>query len=184
MQWQQQNQSSQSWRTRPAVHPYTGQWQPPTSQPPAQGYNSSTAPCWHNNTQGIPMDISCNQAPNCGRGFSSFQGRQQQQPWGRYQGNVASVPTTNNSCFQCGAQGHFTCNCPQCCPRQPRANLINFDKYTKDSFSQGLTEGSYKPSDPRASKIAHLYTKLIGLTDQEKLEMAKQMGVDEGFSTA
>ena len=91
---------------------------------------------------------------------------------------------TNNNCFQCGAQGHFTHNCPQCHPRQPRANLINFNEYAKDNLHYGANEGSYEPSDVGASKVAHLYAKLNNLTDQEKVDMVKQMGVDEGFPSA
>ena len=91
---------------------------------------------------------------------------------------------TNNSCFQCGAQGHFARNCPQRRPRQPRANLIDFDEYSEGNFTYEGSENTYEPSDPGASKIARLHAELNNLTDQEKLDMAKQMGVDEGFPTA
>ena len=54
MQWQQ----NPSWHNhQPTVHPYTGQWQPPTGQAPTQGYNLLTTPSWYKDVWGVPMDI-------------------------------------------------------------------------------------------------------------------------------
>ena len=52
----------------------------------------------------------------------------------------------NNACFQCGQQGHFTCNCPQ---RQWHnnnyANLIDFNDDDQEYYNNYALQ---QPANP------------------------------------
>ena len=68
-------------------------------------------------------------------------------------GNVANAQGPphnlgNNACFQCGQQGHFTCNCPQ---RQQcnnnYANLIDFNDDDQEYYDNYAPQQLANPLD-------------------------------------
>ena len=85
-------------------------WQRNNQQNP-QNYNSTNAPPSMNNVP-VPMDLSRGRAPNNWRGQGSGNWRQGRGPPAR--GNISAPGYGSSSgCFNCGKEGHYTCNCPQ-----------------------------------------------------------------------
>ena len=82
----------------------------------------------------------------------------------------------NNTCFNCGQQGHFTCNCLQ---RNTRANLIDFN----DDFDRAYIEENI-PEETGPSQVAQLKSKHNTMSLEDKEALAKEIGVDEDFPTA
>src|SRR6266699_55130 len=142
-QQQQQQQQRQSWGGRPQ-------------------FTSSNAPPSMNN-QPVPMDLGRTRNPNYRE-----RGR-------NYQGNVAQTQrpnTRNNTCFQCGNEGHYARNCPQ--KQRARANLIDFDESSNWEETPTLTEEA-------PDKVAQLKASLGDLSLEEKEQLAQEMGVTEDF---
>jgi hypothetical protein len=69
--------------------------------------------------------------------------------------------------------GHFTQNCPQK-PWRANINLINLQE-------EGLSDDKLVPT---LGKVTSIKEQLIRMTDKEREELAKEMGVAEDFPTA
>jgi zinc knuckle protein len=141
---------------------------------PWQSWNSSTAPRNMNNMP-VPMDVDR---------ARTYQG------WG-FQGRVAALnepggPKGYNGwgwggpsnaprgpCFECGQMGHFAWNCPWK-PHRANINLIDFQE-------EGPSDNKLMPT---LGKVASIKEQLIKMTDEEREELAKEMGVAEDFPTA
>ena len=83
---------------------------------------------------------------------------------------------TNNTCFNCRQQGHFTHNCPR---HNTRANLIDFN----DDFDGAYIKET-APEETGPSCVAWLKSELNAMSLEDKEALAKEMGVDEDFPTA
>src|SRR5258708_21439234 len=132
-------------------------WTPPI--------NSSTAPPAFNNRP-VPMDLSRTRAPN---------------QWGRQRGNARShgnqtTPrTTNNACFECGQVGDYARNCP-IRRQRTNANLIDFDEGTFDG-EMAVDSGDTSTQ----GKINALRQELMGMPQEERDRLAKEIGPQEDF---
>jgi hypothetical protein len=69
--------------------------------------------------------------------------------------------------------GHFTQNCPQK-PRRVNINLINLQE-------EGPSNDKIAPT---LGKVASIKEQLTRMTDEEREQLAKEMGVAEDFPTA
>jgi hypothetical protein len=91
---------------------------------------------------------------NRGRGRGNF-------PRNNFQGQVIQTnnqKNTNNACFECGQEGHYTRNCPK--KQRSQARLIDFD----DSES-------YTPT----SRVANIKAELASMTTEEKDQFIQEM---------
>ena len=132
-----------------------------------QQYNSTNAPPSMNNTP-VPMDLSRSHAPTNWWGWGSQRGWHQ----GGYQGRVAQgTGNMNNACFNCGQTGHYARNCPLWWGQGTQSNLIDFDH---DEPLEPL------PKD----KVADLRSQINTMTLDEKDQLIKELGEEEGFPTA
>ena len=120
------------------------------------------------NNQAVPMDLDRARAPTWRRGGPPSQGRVFQTT----QRSNNPPRSTNNACFNCGQEGHFSCNCPRRQNRTGTANLIDLeeDEYYAEP----------EPSDP----VNDVRTRLEALTIDQQSQLAKDMGVKEDFPTA
>jgi zinc knuckle protein len=76
-------------------------------------------------------------------------------------------------CFECSQMGHFAQNCPQK-PRRANINLIDFQE-------EGPSDNNIMPT---RNKVALIKEQLTKMTDKEREQLAKEMGVAEDFPTA
>ena len=123
-----------------------------------QGYNSTNAPQWMNNTP-VPMDLSQARAPNW------HYNNQRMQSW------VAQTNRPPLQCFNCGKEGHFVWNCRQ--GQRSQANLIDFDDAQSDTTLA-----------PTVDRIAQLLVEIDTMNVEDRVKLAQGMGVAEDFPTA
>jgi hypothetical protein len=69
--------------------------------------------------------------------------------------------------------GHFAWNCPQK-PRRANINLIDLQE-------EGPSDNKIMPT---GNKVASIKEQLTRMTNEEREQLAKEMGVAEDFSTA
>ena len=101
-----------------------------------QNYNSTNAPPSMNNVP-VHMDLSRGRAPNNWRGQGSGNWRQGRGP--PTGGNVSTPGYGSSStCFNCGKEGHYVCNCPQKkftpCNKRKHANLIDLEEEGEQDY--------------------------------------------------
>jgi hypothetical protein len=154
-------------------------WQPRYNQGNRPQYNSTNALPSMNNTP-VPMDLSRGRAPNNWRGRGNW--RQRTGPPAR--GNVSAPGYDSMRCFNCGRDGHFARNCPER-QRQPRnpyrqgprqANLIDFQEEEEQDYQMA------EPSE--GTSVATMRAQLEGMSLDDQIKLAKEMGVAQDFPSA
>jgi hypothetical protein len=90
---------------------------------------------------------------------------------GQERGNSSSAP--RGPCFECNQMGHFTWNCPQK-PRRANINLIDLQE-------EGPSNDKIMSTRNRVASIKELLSRM---TDKEREQLAKEMGVAKDFLTA
>ncbi len=132
-------------------------WTPPV--------NSSNAPPAFNNRP-IPMDLSRSRAPT---------------RWGQQRGTTrnrvaqTTPRTSNNACFECSQIGHYARNCPT--RRQwTTTNLIDFNEEAFDDETVVAPEET-----STQGRINALHQELMGMPQNERDKLAKEIGPQEDF---
>ena len=113
-----------------------------------------------NNTP-VPMDLSRARAPT----------------WRGNRNNAFGCATQAQkplTCFQCGKEGHFACNCPQ---RRVGANTAytpTYDHFDSE-FPDYTDPEEMLPEEPQ-STIARVKAELEAMSVEDKARLAQEMG--------
>ena len=161
--------------------PFFNNWQGNNQQRShPQNFNSTNAPLSMNNVP-VPMDLSRGRTPNNWRGQGNGNWRQRGGPPAR--GNVSTPGYGSSStCFNCGKEGHYACNCPQkkftpCNERNNKqANLYDL---------QEEGEQDYKMQDAQEpDSVALVHAQLENMPLEDQMCLAIEMGISQDFSLA
>jgi Retrotransposon gag protein len=135
---------------------------------PAPRYNSSNAPRSMNNIP-VPMDLGPTQPQNNWHQRPALYGRATQDglQWGK--------------CYNCGKEGHYTCDCRMRCSTNIR--YTDEQNYMDYRGGQDLNYPVMQPEQPHIN-VQQLGNQLSALMLDQKAELADTMGVSQDFPSA
>jgi len=153
---------------RPQNNPQNGRPSNANLWRQAPSYNSSNTPPSHANRP-VPMDLDRSRFPNRGRG--NGRGR-----INATQTNPRTAPV--GLCFQCNQPGHFAQDCPQ---RQTQNRTADWAQTSQTSEWVPIDDNSTVAPE---NKVETAKAYFMGLSDEERVQVASQIGDTQDFPSA